>query len=133
MRRVFLDANVLFSAAYRENSGLLALWRLPETVLLASGYAIEEARRNLESSQARARLDVLLSDVETVVEGAGFHLSDSLRLADKDRPILAAAIAAGATHLITGDLKDFRPLRGKRIAGVLVQTLADFLKGQGRK
>ncbi len=133
MRRVFLDANVLFSAAYRENSGLLALWRLPETVLLASGYAIEETRRNLESSQARARLDVLLSGVEIVVEGAGFHLPGSLRLADKDRPILAAAIAAGATHLITGDLKDFGPLRGQRIAGVLVQTPADFLKGQGRK
>ena len=132
MRRVFLDANVLFSAAYRENSGLLDLWRLPETVLLASGYAVEEARRNLASSPARARLDVLLSDVEIVVEGAGFHLPDSLRLADKDRPILAAAIAAGATHLITGDLKDFGPLRGHRIAGVLVQTPADFLGSKAR-
>jgi predicted nucleic acid-binding protein len=133
VRRVFLDANVLFSAAYREGSGLLALWRLPSTVLLASGYAIDEARRNLESKQARARLEVLLSGVEIVVEGAGFHVPDSLRLADKDRPILAAAIAAGATNLITGDLKDFGPLRGHRIAGVLVQTPADFLKGEGRK
>lgn len=133
MRRVFLDANVLFSAAYREKSGLLAFWRLPETVLLASGYAIEEARRNLESSQARARLDQLLSGVQTVVEGAGFHLPDSVRLAEKDRPILAAAIAAGATHLITGDLKDFGLLLGRRVAGVLVQTPADFLGSKARK
>ncbi len=29
MRRVFLDANILFSAAYREKAGLLRLWRLP--------------------------------------------------------------------------------------------------------
>ena len=133
MSRAFLDANVLFSAAYRENAGLLALWRLPETDLLASGYAIEEARRNLESSQARARLDELLTGVQTVVECADLHLPHSVRLAEKDRPILAAAIAAGATHLITGDLKDFLPLLGRRVAGVLVQTPADFLKSRQRK
>ena len=128
MRRVFLDANVLFSAAYRESSGILALWRLPETVLLTSGYALEEARRNLESAQARVRLQGLLSGVEIVGESTGYRLPDSLQLADKDRPILAAAIAAGATHLITGDLRDFGPLRGHRVGGVLVQTPADFLR-----
>ena len=48
-------------------------------------------------------------------------------------PILAAAIAAGATHLITGDLKDFGPLLGRRIAGVLMQTPADFLKSKEKK
>jgi predicted nucleic acid-binding protein len=133
VRRVFLDANVLFSAAYRENAGLLALWRLPETDLLASGYAIEEARRNLDSSEKRARLDGLLAGVQIVVEGAGHHVPHSVRLAEKDRPILAAAIAAGATHLITGDLKDFGPLLGRRVEGVLVQTPADFLGSKARK
>ena len=133
MRRVFLDANVLFSAAYRENAGLLALWRLPGTDLLASGYAIEEARRNLGSSEKRGRLDRLLAGVQIVVEGAEHHVPHSVRLAEKDRPILAAAIAAGATHLITGDLKDFGLLLGRRVEGVLVQTPTDFLEGRGRK
>ncbi len=49
--RVFLDANVLFSAAYG-SSRIGALWdraRFGRCRLLASRYAIEEARRNLSS------------------------------------------------------------------------------------
>jgi hypothetical protein len=34
--RLFLDANVLFSAAYRADSGLLRLWDLPDTELVLS-------------------------------------------------------------------------------------------------
>jgi predicted nucleic acid-binding protein len=45
--RVFLDANVLFSAAYRSDSGLLKLWKLKRTKLITSTYALEEARTNL--------------------------------------------------------------------------------------
>ena len=41
--RVFLDANVLFSAAYSEGSRLRELWRLAETELLTSAFALEEA------------------------------------------------------------------------------------------
>jgi len=36
--RVFLDANILVSAAWRAESGLLALWQLPGVNLLTSGY-----------------------------------------------------------------------------------------------
>ena len=50
MDRVFLDANILFSAAYRRESGLKQLWRISETQLLTSGYAVEEARRNLDEA-----------------------------------------------------------------------------------
>jgi hypothetical protein len=38
--RVFLDANVLFSAAYMENSGLGRLWLLDDAKLLSSDYAV---------------------------------------------------------------------------------------------
>jgi hypothetical protein len=48
--RVFLDANVLFSASYREDSGLLRLWQLKETELVTSPYALDEARRNVVRS-----------------------------------------------------------------------------------
>jgi len=66
MLRVFLDANVLFSAAYREKAGLLALWEIPGAHLLTSGYAAEEARRNLDTPERRARLEELLEAVEIV-------------------------------------------------------------------
>ena len=48
MDRVFLDANVLYSAAYLEFSDLGRLCTLDDLLLLlSSDYAIEEARRNL--------------------------------------------------------------------------------------
>jgi hypothetical protein len=43
MDRVFLDANVLFSAAYREGAGLLKLWKLGRAELITSEYAADEA------------------------------------------------------------------------------------------
>ena len=60
MNRVSLDANVLFSAAWRENTGLLRLWQSSDTTLLTSRYAFEEARRNLETEEQRQRLATLM-------------------------------------------------------------------------
>src|SRR4030095_2985446 len=106
MLRVFLDANVLFSAAYREGAGLLELWRTPDVRLITSWYAVEEARRNLDGDERRARLDALLADVNVVAEGPDVAIPVAVRLPEKDAPILRAALAAGATHLLTGDLRD---------------------------
>ena len=131
--RVFADANVLFSAAYREGAGLLGLWRLSESQVMTSGYASEEARRNLESDAARARLERLLEETVVVPEATGLPLPRSVRLSEKDRPILQAAIAGGATHLVTGDLRDFGPLLGKRVGGVLIQTPSQFLADRSRR
>jgi predicted nucleic acid-binding protein len=130
MARIFLDANVLFSAAYREDAGL-KLWTLPDTKVLTSGYGVEEARRNLQSDQARARLEALIGRVEVVAEAPNEPLPGSVELAEKDQPILKAAIASGATHLITGDLRGFGKLLGKLVRGVLIQTPAQFLRGRG--
>ena len=48
MDRVFLDANILLSAALRPKAGLHRLWKLPNVTLITSDHAIEEARRNLD-------------------------------------------------------------------------------------
>lgn len=48
MDRLFLDANILFSAAYRPDAGLRRLWEVPNVELVTSAYAGEEARRNLD-------------------------------------------------------------------------------------
>ena len=39
MDRVFIDANVLFSAAYDPTSRIAGLFRLPRTELVTSRYA----------------------------------------------------------------------------------------------
>ncbi len=130
MLRVFLDANVLFSAAYREKAGLLALWEIPGAHLLTSGYAAEEARRNLDTPERRARLEELLEAVEIVAEDLRRALPAGIRLPAKDVPLLRAALTAGATHLLTGDLRDFGDLLGRRVGGLRVQTPGAFLRSR---
>ncbi|MEX1246617.1 MAG: PIN domain-containing protein [Thermoanaerobaculia bacterium] len=130
MLRVFLDANVLFSAAYREGAGLLALWKRSDTQLLTSGYAAEEARRNLDTADRRLRLEGLLAALLIAAEAPQVPLPRGVRLPEKDEPILRAAMAAGATHLLTGDLPDFGHLLGRRAGGVWIQTPGDFLRAR---
>lgn len=127
-RRLFLDANVLFSAAYREDAGVGRLWELPDATLLTSGYALEEARRNLESDEQKQRLTRLADDLEVVAEAGRAALPKDVHLPEKDRPILRAALRSNATHLITGDLTHFGPYLGDEIAGVRVVRPADLLR-----
>jgi hypothetical protein len=122
--RVFPDADVLLSAAWR-SAALLRLWRLDRVELLSSGYAIEEARRNLETSPQKGRLTRLLRRVH-LVESEHFTLPRGVRLPDKDLPILFAAIDGGATHLLTGDWEHFGPYFRQKIAGVLILPPAEY-------
>jgi len=126
--RVFLDANVLFSAAWLEGSGLARLWRLPASRLITSRYALAEAERNLGSDEQRLRLTALVADLELVDAVAGGQLPDGVKLVEKDASILLAAIAAGATHLLTGDRRHFADLYGKSVKGVRILSPAEYLE-----
>lgn len=127
MERLFLDANVLFSAAYRPNAGLLALWHLTKAGLFSSHYALEEARVNLSAESQKRRLTRLAKHLVLFDAPAG-HLPSAISLPEKDAPILLAAIALRATHLITGDFRHFGPYFGKTIEGILILTPATYLK-----
>jgi predicted nucleic acid-binding protein len=132
--RLFLDANVLFSAAYRPDAGVRRLWQLSGAELVTSTYAVEEARRNLGTPERRAALLELLAGVRLfnlVADPAAHPEVAGCGLPEKDLPILLAAVAAGCTHLITGDRQHFGPLFGRRIAGVLVLRPADYRAGSG--
>ncbi len=135
MERLFLDANVLFSAAYRKDAGVRRLWRLPETELVTSAYAVEEARRNLDTAEQRADLERLLETVRIsnlLADPAVHPRIEASGLPEKDLPILRAAVAAHATRLVTGDRRHFGALFGKKVAGVLVVRPADHPAGRGR-
>ena len=128
MDRLFLDANILFSAAYRVDAGVTRLWALTDRVLLSSEYAIEEARRNLGTPDQLTRLDELLQSVErSAAVSLAPELRGEIRLRDKDWPILGGAVSAGASHLITGDKRDFGPYFGQRIFGVLILPPSEYL------
>jgi uncharacterized protein len=132
LERVFLDANVLYSAAYMEFAGLARLWSLDNVQLLTSAYAIEEARRNLatERPEAVQRLNRLLESVSTVDAPHGLKLPARIRLNPKDQPILLAAIHGKTHYLLTGDARDFGNLYGKEIEGVLVLRPAQYFERQ---
>ncbi|CAK0759359.1 conserved hypothetical protein [Gammaproteobacteria bacterium] len=127
MNRVFLDANILFSAAWREGAGLLRIWNLPNTTLITSHYAFQEAERNLEYIEQHQRLALLIEKVEIVPEGSNDDLPHDVMIPEKDRPILLAAIYAGATHLLTGDKKHFGLWYKQCVNGVQILRPTDYL------
>lgn len=129
MDRVFLDANVLFSAVYAPDSGLIQLWRRKDARLIASGYVIEEARRNLDDAAAGDRLEALLEGIEKVADpAAALDPEMEKRLPENDRPVLRAAMAAGASQLLSGDRRAFGAWYGKRLASLLVLRPAEYLR-----
>ena len=129
MDRVFLDANVLFSAAYKANSRLRQLWDTPGVQLVSSEYAIEEARRNLElvRPDAPRRLESLLAQV-TVLPDSPTRLRLQVELPDKDKPVLTVTVRARATQLLTGDVTHFGHLFGETVHGVQIMTPAQYLR-----
>ena len=129
MDRVFLDANVLFSAAYRPDAGLVVLWRRAGAALLTSAYAVDEARRNLSGDDQRRRLETLVRTCEIVPSPAAALLPEGLVLPPDDQVIFLAAMAARATHLLTGDRTHFGPYYGRTIAGVLILPPSVYLRG----
>lgn len=130
--RLFLDANVLFTAAHNPNGKAALAIELGSEghwQLVTSNYAAEEARRNLAKKVPDA-LPAFASLIQGIpVVRHHIALRTPIGLAEKDRPVFQAALAAKATHLLTGDLKHFGALmnRPEATSGVPVQTVADFL------
>ncbi|HSH70307.1 MAG TPA: PIN domain-containing protein [Deferrisomatales bacterium] len=134
MIRLFLDANVLFTAAHNPEgkaalvvavAGANGPWEL-----VTSGLAEAEARRNLSRKYPAAleRLEEVLRGVRRVSPPPPHECP--VPLEEKDRPILHAAIVAQASHLLTGDLKHFGPHmnRPEQTGGITIQTVGSFLE-----
>jgi uncharacterized protein len=96
MDRLFLDANVLFSAAYRPEAGLVRLGTVNDVVLCTSHYAAEGARLKLSDDVQKDRLPRLSFTVK-LREASERELPCGISLPGK-APILIAAIEAGATR-----------------------------------
>ena len=133
--RVFLDANVLFSASNRgSNIARLIDWLISEATAVTSDLAREEARRNLAMKRADwlPAFEKLVRRIE-MVSSVRFDLP--VKLDDGDRPILCAAIRGECTHFATGDRRDFGHLFGVIVEGVEVihlLRLAEILAERSR-
>ncbi len=127
--RIFLDANVLFSAALGVNSGLRGFFSLASVglcELVSSPFALDEARRNTARKQPAKSPDLeQLISLMTICREAMPATSEWARscgLPDKDAPILAAAVQAAADILVTGDRAHFGMLYERKWRGVEVLT-----------
>jgi len=125
--RIFLDANVLFSAAKSDGAVRRLLDLLIETghECWADGFVAEEARRNLAAKfpDGLPLLDALLSRLRTgPIHAPDPALEDALPLPEKDRPVLAAAIRHACEALVTGDRTHFGRFYGKAIHGVTIHS-----------
>jgi predicted nucleic acid-binding protein len=127
--RIFLDANILFSAAKSDGAVRALLRRVLDAghLCVADAYVVAEARRNLlvKGPEALLVFDALLPHLQPI--GAAARPAPSMPddatlawLAAKDRPVLAAAIREGCDVLITGDRTHFGAGYGKRFGSVLV-------------
>lgn len=139
--RVFLDANVLFSASKSDGAVRRLLDLLVEAghECWADAYVVEEARRNLavKAPGAIEVLETILGRLHVAdLQPAEAALVAAFALPEKDRPVLAAAIRLGCDALVTGDRAHFGAAYGKALGGVVIhspRSLAEgVLKTRGR-
>ena len=134
--RVFLDANVLFSASNHPAEKPSNIARLINLLLqrgeaVTSDFALEEARRNITLKRPGwiDQFNALHEEIR-IIPSVCFDLP--VTLGEKDRPILCAAIRAGCEYLVTGDRRDFGHLYNHDVEGVTIidlTTLAELLTG----
>jgi predicted nucleic acid-binding protein len=134
--RIFLDANILFSAAKSAGAVRELLHRLDAAghVLCADAYVVEEARRNLalKGPDALESLERILAGLETgPFRPAQLLPRLAARVHEKDRPVLGAAVHMACDVLLTGDRTHFGTLYGESLLGVTVhspRSLAESLR-----
>lgn len=129
---VFLDANVLFSAALGGPvfELLLDLGRAGIVRYTTSRACRTEAAVNLERKRPKrlgALAEVLAVVPDDAPEGSEFEDWTRGLVAAGDAHVLAAARAAGASVLVTGDTRHFGALMDRDDLPLQVRTPRQFL------
>ena len=124
--RIFLDANILFSAVKSDGAvhAFVAMLLDVGHECWVDGYVVDEARRNI-MAKALGRLphlDMLVSRVRMSAVAPAAARAEVHGLPEKDRLVLAAAIALGCDALVTGDLAHFGKFYGRLLAGVMIHS-----------
>ncbi len=127
--KLFVDANVLFTAAYSPKGKAAFFFDSLASFIVTSDYAAEEARRNILAKKpaSSAWLENILAQIKIIASAQGDTCP--IDLPSKDQPVFLSALRTKATHLLTGDLKDFGAHMNKpeESVGIIIQTVAEFL------
>ena len=126
--RVFLDANILFSAAKTDGPIATLVRPLVDAghECVVDGFVTIEARRNLTAKYPNAieGFERLIATCTTIATPAmaATSLPGLDWLPAKDQPVLAAAIRGRCQVLVTGDRKHFGPGYGRTFGGVAIHS-----------
>ncbi|MEX0331711.1 MAG: putative toxin-antitoxin system toxin component, PIN family [Puniceicoccaceae bacterium] len=121
--RIFLDANILFSAGLEGSQASRLVERLiGRHEVITSAYAHEEVLRNIRIKQTH-REAAYLGLARRIRILRSVHEHPDLQVEPKDQPILAGAMASGCDYLVTGDKRHFGHLYGKTLEGVTVVSI----------
>jgi uncharacterized protein len=130
--RVFLDSNVLFTAAHNphgKTAFVIELGAAGHFSLFSSDAALMEAERNLAVKYPHALtfLEALMNHVTLVA--ADLSAAFPAGLPVRDGVIFQAAQNCHATHFLTGALRHFGPLMNRTDVtfSITIQTVAQFL------
>jgi uncharacterized protein len=133
MMRVFLDANILFTAAHNPQGKAALIIELKSEghyLLFTSDAAIEECKRNLavKYPDSLPRLDCFSEGIEIFTADLSAPFPKGLPA--KDAVIFQAAVAGNATHLLTGDHRHFGPFMNQsdKTYSIVIQTVGEFLE-----
>jgi predicted nucleic acid-binding protein len=129
---VFLDANVLFSACYKQGGihALIMMMQSRGLTLCTDQRAYEEAFVNLTLKRplglsALERLATSIDVRPSVPQRSAFM--HTLRLPHGDALVFAAAVSCGATVFLTGDRQHFGQYYGQTIDGVTILSPAQMI------
>ncbi len=129
---VFLDANVLFSAAVGGQvfDLLFELQRRDKVRFVASRACELEARRNLERKRpdrAQALADILRAASSADIDPSEHLAWAHALVGDADAHVLAAARSLAVATLVTGDLTHFGSLMEREDLPLTIRTPRAFL------
>lgn len=124
--RIFLDANILFSAAKNDGPIRALISRLLDGghECWVDGYVIDEARRNITAKAAAQvpSLDAVLARIRMASHSPATTGAAIQGLPEKDRPVVAAAAALSCEILVTGDRTHFGKYYGQLVHGVRIHS-----------
>lgn len=136
--KIFLDSNVILSGLLSDKGpprvilDLLCL-DMPFLKGITGEYNLLEIERNIKK-RLPAILDIYQSYLPKLrLEIVPLPTPEALkpyfnRIADKDAPVLASAVISGADYLVTGDKKDFDPLRDDKSLSLKVVSPSELIQ-----
>ena len=137
MIKAFLDANILFAAAYSSTGGSFYIFELAKKdkiKVFTSRLAVKEAEKNLRDKASEEALDRFYNfmseiDIKFVEANRDLAKSEFSRITgEKDAPIFAAALKSGAVFLITLDKKHLLNIRFSKIGKLQIVSPGDFIE-----